>query len=850
MFKRAAAKATSGASQAELKRAWILVAVLGVGSLSLYFCVLRGLRPLGGEHLLVLPCAALGTWWAGIQPVLVKGKDDATLAFTLAGVPVLIAVAFLKPAEVLGAVLAGWLAAQFYYRRAAHKAALNVAATVFSAAVAAVICDTFPLAGQEEIWSPRPYLVVLVGLTGYLLVKDIVIVTGIAAVSRRWRTPPMGLFFLTAGYDLMVCLCGVVLGVNMIPLDWWQTPVFFGLVAVADMYWRQTVHRKRRASYYQQLVSFGSRLARHNGGALDLVDDILQDARSILGAKKAVLVLPNDPPLSRLAMCCTLADAGPTTVTEDFEMNDLAHLVSETHGLVIGPRKRPAADLLEKAHGLQEALVAPLIPGRRGSGYVVVTDKRDKQEAYGKDDLRALKALATHAAISLRRGGLVDKLREQSDARSYEATHDSITGLANRTAFVERLEAVCQHGVGNDLVALVLFDLDGFKQVNDTLGHREGDMILAEVGRRLAKLAGRGKMVARLGGDEFVVLVERATGDEPGLSEAMGVLGTFAEPVDIEGLTLDVRASVGVAASAASRSDPMALFRHAEIAMYQAKANGTSLVFYESSKDRASLRRLTMAGHLRQAIDEGLLDLHYQPLVDLASGKVKGCEALARWVHPELGAVGPDEFIPVAERAGLIGPLTWWALETALHDLAAWRKTAHTMTVSVNLSPITLLSPRLANRVAEALERAGLAPEALTLELTETSLLADLGRNALQELAELGVGLSLDDFGTGYSSLSRLRQLPFDEVKIDRCFVTQMDSDDEAVVRSVVELARGLDKSVVAEGVEDEATMERLARLGCNAAQGFYISPPMPPRQLERTLKLTERWPSAVTAGR
>jgi diguanylate cyclase (GGDEF)-like protein len=422
--------------------------------------------------------------------------------------------------------------------------------------------------------------------------------------------------------------------------------------------------------------------------------------------------------------------------------------------------------------------------------------------------------------------------------------------LPNRAAFVQRLRAVCHERAG-DLVALVLFDFDRFKQVNDTLGHRAGDEILTQVAQRLKSLQGRGKMVARIGGDEFVVLVEAAGGEEPGLAEAMEVMGAFADPVEVDGLTLDVRASIGVAASLGAKTEPMALFRHAEIAMYQAKAKGTKIEFYESQKDRASLRRLTMAGHLRRAIEEGLLNLHYQPVVDLTTGKAVSCEALARWVHPELGTVGPDEFIPAAERAGLIVPLTWWAVETALHDAAIWRKSAPSLTVAVNLSPVALLAPDLAQRVDEALSRAGLGPEALKLELTETSVLADLGSKALQELAELGVGLSLDDFGTGYSSLSRLRQLPFDEVKIDRCFVTDMDENDEAVVRSVIELARGLDKLVTAEGVEDEATLIRLAELGCDSAQGFYISRPLPARQLERALKKADRWPSGVAvAGR
>jgi diguanylate cyclase (GGDEF)-like protein len=825
-------------------RAWSFGIALVGGALALYFAKLSSLRPIGGEHLLVFPCAALGVWWAGVQVVQVKNKD-LKLWFGLDAIPLVTAAAFLSTGQALLAVFAGNFMTQVYNRRPTHKAAVNVAATLFSASVAILVYHSFPLPAHTTPWSLTSYLALLAALTTYLASKNTVILAAGQLLSWRWRTPPMDAFLLTALYDLLACACGVVVGVNMIPLDWWQTPAFFGMAGFADIYWRKGVFRKRRTSSYQQLLLFARRLARHNEGALDLVGTVLEGAQDVVGVKKAVLVLPHDPPLENLALCCTLAGSGEPEFVDGFEMNELGPLAVESNGLIVGPRKKMAAHFLDEVHGFAEAMVAPLYPGNPSSGYLLVTDKNEKQEAFGKEDLRALKAVASHAAISLRRGGLVDKLREQSEARAYEASHDSVTGLPNRAAFVERLRAVCREGSG-DLVALVLFDFDRFKQVNDTLGHRAGDEILSQIGQRLKGLQGRGKMVARIGGDEFVVLVEEARGEQPGVAEAMEVVGLFADPVEVDGLTLDVRASIGVAASVAGKTDPMALFRHAEVAMYQAKSKGTSIEFYEFGKDRASLRRLTMAGHLRRAIEEGLLNLHYQPVVDLATGKATSCEALARWVNPELGTVRPDEFIPVAERAGLIVPLTWWALETALHDAAVWRKTAPALTVAVNLSPVALLAPDLARRVDDALSRAGLRPESLRLELTETSIVADLGSRALYELAELGVGLSLDDFGTGYSSLARLRELPFDEVKIDRCFVTNMDEDDEAVVRSVVELAKGLDKIVTAEGVENEAILERVAELGCDAAQGFYISPPLPARQLERVLKKADRWPSAV----
>jgi EAL domain-containing protein (putative c-di-GMP-specific phosphodiesterase class I) len=289
---------------------------------------------------------------------------------------------------------------------------------------------------------------------------------------------------------------------------------------------------------------------------------------------------------------------------------------------------------------------------------------------------------------------------------------------------------------------------------------------------------------------------------------------------------------VAVAPPPGHQRDPTSLMRHADVAMYLAKASGGGVRFYDPAEDRSTLRRLTLATELRRAIETEALDVWYQPVVKLGTGEVLGCEALLRWSHDQFGPIAPVEFIPVAESAGLIDPLTWWVLDQALGQLVSWREFLPELTVAVNLSARSLTSLKVTERVEGSLHRSGLEPGALTLELTESSMMADpaVSQQAMHNLGDLGVNLSIDDYGTGFSSLSRLKDLPFKELKIDRSFVKEMthDKGDEAIVRSTIELARNLGRTVTAEGVEDKETLDQLARIGCHAAQGYYLARPLP----------------------
>jgi len=421
--------------------------------------------------------------------------------------------------------------------------------------------------------------------------------------------------------------------------------------------------------------------------------------------------------------------------------------------------------------------------------------------------------------------------------RERQALTDALTGLPNRKRLVERTgESFEADGPGP---ALLLFDLDRFKEVNDTLGHHVGDRLLVLIGSRLTDSVRPGDTVARLGGDEFAVLLPD-TGPQDAERTAQRLLAELAAPIVLEGLLVDVRASVGVAVAPQDGVDLDELLQHADVAMYLAKEQGGGVERYDVRRDGNSTERLGMVGELRRALTGDELELHYQPKADLRTGRVDGVEALVRWRHPERGLVPPDHFVPLAESCGLVELLTARVLDAAVEQLAAWHAQGLQLSVAVNVSVRDLAGGHLVDRVTTSLRRHRVAACWLQLEVTEGSLFADspAAATTLRELDELGVALSLDDFGTGYSSLGHLRRLPVQELKIDRSFVQRMGEDprDRAIVRSVVDLAEGLGMRVVAEGVEDLATWQALLEIGCDVAQGWYVCRPQPADAVTRWL--------------
>jgi diguanylate cyclase (GGDEF)-like protein len=388
-------------------------------------------------------------------------------------------------------------------------------------------------------------------------------------------------------------------------------------------------------------------------------------------------------------------------------------------------------------------------------------------------------------------------------------------------------------------LALIFVDLDNFKIINDSLGHRVGDQLLCELGRRLLGLVRPGDTVARLGGDEFVILCEQLPSPLLVESIAQRVLTVLGEPVRLNDQELFVTASLGIALARDPDQDADLLIEDADVAMYRAKQRGgNQYELFHATMRSAAARRLATHTSLRQALDRSELRVHYQPTIDLESRRIVGVEALVRWQHPTRGLLAPDTFIPVAEETGLIVPLGAQVLREACRQLAAWRRSfpdTAPRNVAVNLSPRQVTSGDLVRLVHEVLDDVALDPSALSLEITETTLMEDLPgtTKALRELKKVGVRLTIDDFGTGYSSLSYLKQLPVDSLKLDQSFVRHVQSGpDLAIVEMVINLAHTLGLEIVAEGIETPEQLETLRRLGCDIGQGFHLGRPLPSQEI------------------
>jgi diguanylate cyclase (GGDEF)-like protein len=616
-------------------------------------------------------------------------------------------------------------------------------------------------------------------------------------------------------------------------LGWLPLSVVGGVVVAGGVFSMIRVHRdlNRRFEDLEAVYEF-TRTIDRAAGMDELIDITLRHCRTLFGASLVEVVLERGvgSTATRLGAGDEQPQRRPAPPAVVAVLTDQSSNPSDAAVLLAD-----APDVVRSHYaglGLERGMLATL-SGDGGSSVMIVVGLDDGSQEAGPDALRLFDTLTRQARVAFERVHLMDRLLVEVSQKEHQAFHDQLTGLPNRLQFTIVVEEALRRASEPDsIVAVLLIDLDHFKEINDTLGHQRGDVLLRDTAMRLSATASEGEHLARLGGDEFGVVLRWARSVADAVDAARRFGDAVRQPFLSEGLTIQVSASIGIAVAPDHGSDGTTLLRRAEVAMYGAKETSTSVEVYDPQRDRYSTRRLALAAELRAAVEAGGIGVHYQPKVALEDGRVVGMEALSRWHHTMHGDVGPDEFIELAERTGLIRLLTEHVLRSAFHDAVRLRAEGHELSVAVNVAPSLLVDLEFPDLLAQLVGESEVDPRMVVLEVTESTMMTDSARarSVLESLDEIGVELSIDDFGTGYSSLAYLSTLPVDEVKIDRSFVMGMAVDERlaSIVTSTIALGHALGLRVVAEGVENRGTWDLLRDAGCDLAQGFHVARPMP----------------------
>jgi diguanylate cyclase (GGDEF)-like protein len=775
-------------------------------------------------------------WWVmallfGLAEVVVLHIQIKREAQTVSvnEVPLLIGLFFASPAALLvGRALGPCLVFALHRRQVPIKVVYNTVLVVASGSVALAV---WVVVGSESGLGPRWWVAGYAAAAAAGAVDAAVTTIVISFYEGSFRLRQMLIESAQAVlFSAATATVGLVVA-TALAQDLRSAWLVAASAAVLLVGYRAYASLRDRHESLERLYRFSEVVS----GAQDvdtILRSVLGQAGELLRADRAeflVLAFPGDVAAHRIVLRAD-GDVEREALPPGERPDPVAVRVLRSGSSVLLARhtKDPVLRAYLDEQGLRDAVVTPLQMDGRVVGTLAVGNRMGEVRSFNDGDVRLLETVANHAGVALKSGNLIAQL-------SHEARHDSLTGLHNRVMLQQQMEralASVRAGASSGC-AVMISDLNGFKEVNDTLGHQHGDQLLREVAARFVAAAGEQASVARLGGDEFAVLLTDVSSAGHALSFAESLLAALRPPIHLEGLRVDVTASIGVALAPVHAADGSGLLKRADVAMYAAKASGGGVRLYgEDLRDAANPRRLAVLGELRHAIESGQIEVYVQPKASLHDHSVVGVEALARWRHPRDGIRMPADFLPVAERNGMIRPLTEAVLDSALRACASWRERGIITGVAVNLSARSLVDREFPDEVAAALARYGVPPEMLTLEITETSLMADSKQaiELLYELSALGTRLSIDDFGTGYSSLSYLRRLPVSEVKIDREFVSRMTTDpaDLAIVRAVVDLARHLEIEVVAEGVEDAEVWRQLEVIGCHVAQGYHLGRPMP----------------------
>lgn len=748
----------------------------------------------------------------------------------LTEIPLLLALYYLPPMMVILVAIGEGLVRHLWSGTPVTKLSFNVAKSAASSSAAILFIAAFPpIAGDA---GPRTWAV----LAGALLVAFVVELFSLVGVFTLVQGAAAGRDTLRAVLS-SITVTGINILIGLIFLvalnaTLWSTVLLLCLIVMLVSILRSYSEFFRRHKTLADVYEL-TQAMRDEGSRSGLPDVLLGRVRSLMQSEYATLWLSPQGRHPEVLLTARvehkgLLDIAPTP--EDVR----ERAVRERAALGVGARFPETEDLRSslRAAKVKDVIVIPLRSGQATIGTLEVINRLGESRSFRETDVQVLETVAAHAAVAVENSRLVDRLR-------YDAYHDRLTGLPNRRRVVDALAESVKVRAEDEVVAIMLFDVDGQRNVNESMGHAAGDKLLVETADRIRGIADPGALVGRIGGDEFVVTL-RAPSIDATIEIATRMREQLRGPMAVGSLTLDVNTAVGVSVYPDHGSDPDALLQRAELAANAAKVLPYGVQPFHPALESRAVRRLGIAADLRRALDNDQLEVYFQPKVTLADRHVVGVECLARWVHPAHGEVAAEDFVAVAEHTGQLARLTGVVLVAGLRRCKAWAAAGRPLDIAVNLSARTLLDSRFPELVRELLEEHGVDPGQVTFEISEPGMLNDIERvlPSLYRLRDLGVRLSVDDFGTGASSLAYLRQWPVHEVKIDDSFVQGMatDSGDLAIVRAVIGLSREFGLKVVAEGVESELTLELLEEMGCEIGQGYLFSRPLPFERLEAWL--------------
>lgn len=806
--------------------AWLLTGPLAVFTIACFTAFWFSDREWYGEWpggLLALTGICLA--YIGVLNVVIR---RSTYSIVLAEIPIVLALYYLPPAMVICVFAAATLITQLIRSAVLMPAKLwfNVAKNSASITLASLVIAALP---DFDGGGPRTWLILIAALVVFI-VADLL---GTAAVMSVVQGLRAGQDVLRGdGPPLVIAAVNVVIGlVFLVALEAtrWSAVLLAVLVVSLILVLRSFAEFFRQHRTLAEVYEL-TKAVREEGADAGLPDVLLGRVQALMRSEYATLYLAPHGRHPEVLLTARvenqgLLDLSPTPAA----VRDKA--IADGVSLALGPSFAGAEELRRqlRAAKIKDVVIVPLRSGQTTIGSLEVVNRLGDTRSFRAADIQVLETIAAHAGAAVENSRLVERLR-------YDAYHDRLTGLPNRRRVTDALAESVKVRAEDEVVAVLLFDVDGQRDVNESMGHAAGDKLLAEVAGRLRAIAGPGALVGRIGGDEFVATM-RAESTDATVQLATDMREQMRGPMTVGSLTLDIDTAVGVSVYPDHGSDPEMLLQRAELAANAAKVLPYGVQLFHPALESRAVRRLGIAADLRTALDNGALDVYYQPKVTLTDRHLVGVECLARWQHPAQGEVAPEDFVAVAEHTGQLSRLTEVVLTEGLRRCREWADQDRPLSIAVNLSVRTLLDSRFPGQVAELLEHYGVAAAQVTFEISEPGMLGDIERvlPTLYRLRDLGVRLSVDDFGTGASSLSYLRQWPVHEVKIDDSFVQGMatDTGDLAIVRAVISLAREFGLTVVAEGVESELTLDLLEEMGCEIGQGYLFSRPLPYERLD-----------------